>query len=245
MSHKHRKLWIILACILLAGVIGCGIYLGDYYTANEQALQALVSDDKVTVSELKDGSVLFTPDEPTAGFIFYPGGKVENIAYAPLMRGLAEEGIMCVLIKMPFHLAVFDINAADGIQEQYPEIGTWYMGGHSLGGSMAASYIVEHEAEYDGLCLLASYSTEDLSATELELLSIYGTQDKVLNMEKYNQYRTNLPQDIIEQVIEGGCHAYFGSYGEQIGDGTATMTPEEQQSITIETITNVMMEYNE
>lgn len=244
MFHKHKKLWIILSFILLAGVIGCGIYLGGYYSANGQALQALVSDDKVSVSELKDGSILFAPDEPTAGFIFYPGGKVEHTAYAPLMRGLAEEGFMCILIKMPFKLAVFDMKAADGIQLQYPEIETWYLGGHSLGGSMAASYIAEHEADYDGLCLLASYSTADLSATELEIFSIYGTQDKVLNMEKYNQYRINLPQDVTELVMEGGCHAYFGSYGEQEGDGTATMTPEEQQSITIEAMLNVWNEHN-
>ena len=240
MFQKHKKVFIALTSIILIIVIGCGIYLNDYYPANEQAIQSLVSDDEITISELKDGSFLFAPSEPTAGFIFYPGGKVEHTAYAPLMRGLAEQGIQCVLIKMPFNLAVFDINAADGIQEQYPEIETWYLGGHSLGGSMAASYLAEHAENYEGLCLLASYSTEDLSATELELLSIYGTNDKVLNMEKYEQYRTNLPQDTIEKVIEGGCHAYFGSYGEQDGDGAAAMIPEEQQSVTIEAIINII-----
>ena len=153
MSHKHKKRWIIIACILVAGVIGCGIYVCDYYPANEQALQALITDDKVTVSELKGGNILFAPNEPTIGFIFYPGAKVEHIAYAPLMRGLAEEGILCILIRMPFHLAVFGKNAADGIQDQYPEIETWYLGGHSLGGSMAADYIAESEEEYKGLCL--------------------------------------------------------------------------------------------
>ncbi len=245
MFQKHKKVFIALTSIILIIVIGCGIYLNDYYPANEQAIQSLVSDDEVTISELEDDSFLFAPSEPTAGFIFYPGGKVEHTAYAPLMRGLAEQGIQCVLIKMPCNLAAFDVNAADGIQEQYPEIEIWYIGGHSLGGSMAASYIAKHEEDYEGLCLLASYSTENLSDSDLEFLSIYGMNDKVLNMEKYEQYRTNLPQDTIEKVIEGGCHAYFGSYGEQTGDGTATMTPEAQQSITIEMITNVMIEYNE
>lgn len=240
MFQKHKKVLIVLTSIILIAVIGCGIYLNDYYPANEQALQAFVSDEAVTVSELSDGSFLFAPSEPTAGFIFYPGGKVEHTAYAPLMRGLAEQGIQCILIKMPFNLAVFDMNAADGIQEQYPELDTWYLGGHSLGGSMAASYIAGHKENYEGLCLLASYSTEDLSDSGLEVFSIYGTQDKVLNMEKYEQYRQNLPQATIEQVIDGGCHAYFGSYGEQDGDGIATMTPEEQQSITVEAVTEVI-----
>ena len=242
MSHKHKKRWIIIACILVAGVIGCGIYVCDYYPANEQALQALITDDKVTVSELKGGNILFAPNEPTIGFIFYPGAKVEHIAYAPLMRGLAEEGILCILIRMPFHLAVFGKNAADGIQDQYPEIETWYLGGHSLGGSMAADYIAESEEEYKGLCLFASYSLADLSATDLEVFSIYGTQDKVLNMEKYEQYRMNLPLDMEEQIIDGGCHAYFGDYGVQDGDGMAMMMPEEQQSITVEFIVNEMID---
>lgn len=241
MFYKHKKLWIIIVCIVFAVVIGCGIYLGDYYPADEQALQALVSDDRVTVSELKDGSVLFAPSEPTAGFVFYPGAKVEHIAYAPLMRGLAEEGIQCILIKMPFNLAIFDKNAADGICEQYPEIKTWYLGGHSLGGSMAASYLAEHEEEFEGLCLFASYSLEDLSTMDLDVFSIYGTQDQVLNMEKYEQYRVNLPLDMKEQKIDGGCHAYFGNYGEQKGDGVSAITPEEQQSITVKAIKNVIM----
>ena len=46
-------------------------------------------------------------------------------------------------------------------------IEAWYMGGHSLGGSMAASYLEQHSSEYDGLILLASYSTADLSQTDL------------------------------------------------------------------------------
>ena len=241
MFHKYKKLWIIILCIISVGLIGFGIYLGDYYPANDQALEALVSSDKVTVREQKDGSIVFEPHEPTVGFIFYPGGKVEHKAYAPLMHRLAEEGVQCILIKMPFRVAIFDVNAADGIREQYPEIERWYLGGHSLGGKIAASYIAEHEGEYVGLCLLASYSMEDLSAMDLESLSVYGTQDKVLNMENYKRYRTKLPSDTIEQVIDGGCHAYFGSYGEQDGDGVATMLPEEQQSIAAEAVIDVMI----
>ncbi|MBQ3601265.1 MAG: alpha/beta hydrolase, partial [Lachnospiraceae bacterium] len=112
--------------------------------------------------------------------MFYPGGKVEYTAYLPLMNSLAEEGILCVLLKMPFNLAVLDMNAADGIQEQFPEIENWYIGGHSLGGAMAASYLETHANDYQGLILLGSYSTADLSTTELEVLSIYGSEDTVL-----------------------------------------------------------------
>ena len=57
------------------------------------------------------------------------------------MKACADKGVLCVLIEMPFNLAVLDMNAAEGIRVKYPEIENWYIGGHSLGGSMAASYL--------------------------------------------------------------------------------------------------------
>ena len=144
------------------------------------------------------------------------------------MQACAEKGILCIIVEMPFHLAVFDINAANGIQEEYPQIEHWYMGGHSLGGSMAASYLAKHPDEYEGLILLGSYSTADLSDNELEVLSIYGSEDQVLNREKYNDNIGNLPKEFTEIVIEGGCHAYFGMYGAQDGDGTPSISNSQQ-----------------
>ena len=156
------------------------------------------------------------------------------------MKALASEGVLCVFVEMPFNLAVFDINAADGIQENYPQIESWYIGGHSLGGSMAASYLADHADEYDGLVLLGSYSTADLSNSELAVLSVYGSEDKVMNREKYEENKSNLPSDFTEVVIEGGCHAYFGMYGAQDGDGTPTITNEEQISYTADKIFEMM-----
>ena len=172
--------------------------------------------------------------------IFYPGGKVEYTAYVPLMQACAEKGILCVLVEMPFNLAVLDVNAADGIQREYPEIEDWYIGGHSLGGSMAASYLARHTEDYEGLILLGSYSTADLSDTDLDVLSVFGSEDQVMNREKYDENKSNLPTAFTETVIDGGCHAYFGMYGAQEGDGTPTITNEEQIRITVENIVKVM-----
>ena len=105
--------------------------------ADPAAEDALVSDRFVSVTE-QNGNRVFAPESPTAGLIFYPGGKVENTAYAPLLHDLAEDGILCVLVKMPCNLAVLDRNAADGIPERFSEVTDWYIGGHSLGGAMAA-----------------------------------------------------------------------------------------------------------
>ena len=242
MKNKRRILIISISIVAAIAIIfgACAIYLGDYYRADEGAIAAFAPEDNVSVSTLDGGNIVFEPQNATVGFIFYPGGKVEANAYQPLLAELARNGVLCVLVEMPFNLAVFDINAADGIQEQYPGIEDWYIGGHSLGGSMAASYLAEHTDEYEGLILLGSYSTADLSDTDLDVLSIYGSEDKVLNREKYDENKSNLPDNFCEVVIEGGCHAYFGMYGAQDGDGTPTISNHEQIGLTAEHIINAI-----
>lgn len=242
-----RKRYIILAIILaviLLPVIGFVAYVSDYYHANEYAIQAMASDDQIAVSTTEDGTILFIPDISQAGMIFYPGGKVEYTAYIPLMQACAKRGIMCILLKMPFNLAVFDTNAADGIIEQYPDIETWYIGGHSLGGAMAAAYAADHTDEFDGLILLAAYSTKDLTNSGLSVLSIYGSEDGVLNADKYESSKANLPTNMIEVIIEGGCHAGFGSYGPQDGDGTPTISSEEQINTTANEIQSIISTFS-
>ena len=240
-KHKRQKIAVItVLCILAAVFAAFGIYVSDYYHADATAVEALASDAAVTVEQVDSDTIVFSPREPVAGLIFYPGGKVEYTAYAPLLHALAEQGMLCILVRMPCNLAVLDINAADGLRENFPEIDTWYIGGHSLGGSMAASYVAKHTSEYTGLILLAAYSTEDLNESGLQVISLYGTEDKVLNMEKYEENRSKLPVDIQEYVIEGGCHAQFGSYGTQAGDGTPAISGEQQRQLTAQYITDAI-----
>lgn len=232
-KRKRRAfIWITsIFVVLLIIIIACAIYLNTYYKADLDAIEAFSPEIDIEQRE-EDNLTIFEPENAKVGLIFYPGGKVEHKAYIPLMRKCASNGILCVLVEMPFRLAVFDVNAADGIQEKFPEIESWYIAGHSLGGSMAASYLEKNAGDYDGLILLAAYSTVDLSNTELDVLLVYGSEDKVMNKEKYEQSKENLPQDYIELEIEGGCHAYFGMYGAQDGDGEPTISSEEQISQT-------------
>lgn len=214
----------LFALGLLLLLLVFGIYAGDYYRAEETA----ASHSEAVTVEITEDRAVFMPERAEAGLVFYPGGKVEFTAYAPLMMGLAENNVLCVLLKMPLNLAVLDMDAAEGVPEQFPEVEHWYLAGHSLGGSMAASFAGKHTAEYEGLILLAAYATEDLTGTGLKVCSLYGDRDGILNMEKYNRYRANLPEDVLELVLEGGNHAGFGSYGPQQGDGTTTLEPGEQ-----------------
>ena len=227
-SKKKRKLWkkilAILAAVILVSGIGLGIYVQDYYHASDLALEVAAQPQQdITVTTSSKDRIIFTPEDPRAGLIFYP---------------------LCVLLHMPGNLAVLDINAAKDIPEEYPDIENWYMAGHSLGGSMAASYISSHEEDFKGLILLAAYSTADLKETGLRVLSLYGSEDGVLKMDSYEKYRDNLPEDFTEIVIPGGCHAYFGSYGPQKGDGTPQISNEEQIRFTADAIGDFIEDLN-
>jgi len=237
MKRLKRIGIVLLALMVLCGT-AVGIYAADYYHMDEQAVTAMAGSDTVIVTNEK-GLAVFAPTDPKIGLVFYPGGKVEYTAYAPLMEMLADNGILCVIPKMPLNLAVMDMDAAKDILPQFPDIDTWYIGGHSLGGSMAASYAAESE-DFAGLVLLASYSTADLSKSDLRALSIYGTRDGVLNMDSYKESLPNLPTDTTEMVLEGGNHAQFGSYGKQEGDGNPLIGEFEQQSMTASRIAAFM-----
>ena len=234
-NKKRLAIVISIVSFLLVVFIAGAIYLSDYYHADTEAIESFTSEYTIEKKQTKDG-IVYAPDEATKGLIFYPGGKVEYMAYIPLMEVLASEGIVCVLVEMPFNLAVLDMNAADGIQEQYPQVEQWYIGGHSLGGAMAASYISTHLDEFNGLILLAAYSTNDLSKTNINVISIYGSNDLILNEKKYSSNKKNFPINFKEEVIEGGCHSFFGMYGYQEGDGIPSITNQEQIIKTAEII---------
>lgn len=228
-----KKRIVVIFGIILLMIGAMAFYLSDGYDATEAAKAALMSDEEVTVTRLEN-AIVFMPAEAKAGLIFYPGGKVAYEAYALLMNAYAKEGMACVLLEMPLDLAVLDMNAAEKYRYQYPEIEKWYVGGHSLGGAMAASYLEKHVEEYEGLILCAAYSAVDYSETDLQVISIYGSNDEVLNAEKYEDCRKNLPDKTAELVIEGGNHAFFGTYGEQDGDGIAAIENGSQIAITVE-----------
>ena len=188
-NKLRKRILTAAAAVLAAAVLACVFYIGNYYHAEEPALEAIAHPAQdITVSEEED-RIIFTPENPRAGLIFYPGGKVQYESYAPLMEACAEQGLLCVLLQMPGNLAVLDVNAAEGIPEEYPAIESWYMGGHSLGGSMAASYLSSHPDDFEGLILLAAYSTEDLKDSGLSVLSVYGSEDGVMNRDSYEAQR--------------------------------------------------------
>lgn len=242
---KHKKLCITLT-MLLTVIIACFCYLCTYYKADIDAIEAYAQIDYTFEQKiLEDETVILEPENAKVGFIFYPGGKVEYTSYLPLLEECARQNIMCAIIKMPFNLAVFDYNAGERIREKYPDITEWYIGGHSLGGAMASYHVSQSKDIYKGVILLGAYTSEDLSDTNMKLLSVYGTEDKILNMKNYEEYRSNMPANFKEIVISGGCHSYFGMYGKQHGDGTPTIGNYDQISMTAQVITDFIFSFNE
>ncbi len=237
MSKKKRfiKPLIIGAAVsVILGVCLAWLTLGSYKACDE-ARSALISDAQVTVTR-KGALTVFEPTSYERGFIFYPGGRVEHTAYAPLLRAMAENGCLCVLVEMPFDFAFLNMDGALDALKEYPEIEAWSIGGHSLGGAMAASHAAKYPEKYDTLLLLAAYSTADLSDSGIRVISAYGENDGVLSLDKYEDNKKNLPSDTLELIIEGGNHAMFGDYGEQSGDGKAEITPQEQIAAVIKLV---------
>ena len=151
-TRSRRGRWKIAACVLLAAVAlaaaGFFWYVSGYYRADEIALEVLAQDGSVMV---QDDLTVFSPSYPTdTGLIFYPGAKVEGAAYLPLLDQLRQTGLTCVLVEMPFRLAIFDADAAEDVMAQFPDIEHWYIAGHSLGGAVASQFAADHPNEIDG-----------------------------------------------------------------------------------------------
>lgn len=227
-----KILLIISICILII----VGIYLNTYYKADESVYD-LIESSNVDVKENKNG-YLFDGEGKDDFIIFYPGAKVEAIAYTPLLLELANNNIDCYLVKMPFNIALFNSNAANNIIKKY-KYDNYYMMGHSLGGAMASVYTSKNEKNIDGLILLASYSTEKIK--QVNTLFIYGDMDNVLNKENYNKNKNNI-NNINEYIIEGANHSGFAYYGEQKGDNKATISKKEQINDTVSIIINFINE---
>ena len=238
-GHSHKRLKIttaVIVIILAVLIVAMAVYFGTYYHSVD-ADAYLTDSDAVTVSETDSGWLFDGAGEDTA-LIFYPGAKVEATAYAPLLYELAEAGIDCFLVEMPLRMAIFGMNRALDLTEEY-EYETWILAGHSLGGAMAASCAASNPDTFDVLLLLAAYSTKQLDE-DLIVLSLYGSEDGVLNMDSVESGRDLVSGDYTEICIEGGNHAQFGSYGEQDGDGTATISAEEQRQAVKDALLDVL-----
>lgn len=222
-----KKLLIVLGVVVLLLALCAGAffwYVSDYYRAEDVALDVLAQDSGISVQD--NLTVLSSSVPSDTAIIFYPGAKVEAEAYLPLLEQIKQTGVTCILVHMPFHMAIFDADAAEDVMEQFPDIQHWYMAGHSMGGAMASQFASDHPDEIDGLILLGAYIYGDYP--DEKTLTVYGSLNQ--SVEDHIDYTENIVE------IEGGNHAQFGNYGPQKGDLSATISAEEQQKQTVTAI---------
>lgn len=233
MKQGARKaIWTTMMVLLVVLAITVGIYLKPYPPALA-GLEAMKGGSGVTVTEHK-GWIQFEPSMvKQTDVLLYPGALVRPESYAPLALLLAQEGFRTWIVKMPLNLAVLGSNKADGIMDAAPDR-AFVIGGHSLGGVMAARYAVKHAKQLKGVFFLASYPDEGGSLREagLPVLSLFGSEDGVLNRTALEQAKAYLPMQTQYVEIPGGNHAQFGSYGPQNSDGIAWITATDQWSFT-------------
>jgi hypothetical protein len=240
-TKKSVKVFKIIGLIFLIGISGFVIWAYTPPKPLDDALNALNSTDNVEIT--KNGNYyLFKPKlvDATKGFIIYPGGRVDPRSYSPTAFALAEKGYLVVLMIMPLNLAVTSISAAKSIPSQFEYIEKWAIGGHSLGGAMAAQFVSQNSDAMDGLIFWASYPAANLSDSNIKVLSIYGSLDGLSTVEKIEISRSNLPLTTAWVEIVGGNHANFGYYGDQSGDNVAEISRETQQQQIVESTANFL-----
>ena len=229
----RRRNKIIIGVLLVVTIILVGfvVWAETPPTPMPEAYEALHGDSAVTVTTGK--WLVFEPVSPgkSIGFIIYPGGRVDPRSYAPIAHAIASEGYLTVIAPMPLNLAVFGVNAAGDITNSYPQIRSWGIGGHSLGGTMAAQFAYENPSKIKGLVLWAAYPTSgnDLSKHNLIVTTIHGSNDGLVSSRQIQDSLKLLPPNASRVEIVGGNHAQFGWYGEQPGDNAAGITRELQQ----------------
>lgn len=248
MLKKLLQPKFILAFLLFLLLLGGGLYywLSVSYGPQEEALSYLETTSSYEVLE-EENYFAFLPlasqTERKAGIIIYPGGQIRVESYAALAAELAERGHPVFLIQMPYELAILGWSRAENAVRDYPEIDSWYLIGHSLGGAMGARFLNRKKPEnFAGLIMLGAYpaAADDISGLDLKVLSIYGSEDRVMDRELFRERQQLLPPETRFVEIPGGNHAGFGQYGEQEGDGPAEISFEKQLEVTVREILDLL-----
>ena len=229
---------IVLAAVIVlsAVILGMCLFIERPAVQTVAAYQSAYGNTVISVAD--DGGVEIFPQSGDAdtGLIFYVGAQIKPDAYIPLLARIAEQGYACFIPNLAFNTALLEPKAADDIIAAHPEIKSWILAGHSLGGLTASGYADDHRDTVDGLIFIAAYANRDMSDADLPVLAVFGDTDGVMNKSLYDKRKAWNPADFEEHIIPGANHAQYGDYGKQPRDNDATISAEEQQTKTAEII---------
>lgn len=220
---RRRTVRRIGVAALAAGVLALAaavVWAESPMRAEPGPLAAVRTDPALTYRD--DGSaVVLAPERPDGtGLVLLAGARVDAPAYAWKLSGLAEAGTTVVIVRPVLNFAILETRPLADFERLAPRVDRWLVGGHSLGGVRACEYA----GEAAGLVLLGSYCADDLSSTDLPVLSVAGARDGLSTPAKVAAARHLLPASARLVEIPGAVHAQFGDYGPQPGDGTPSAT---------------------
>lgn len=248
-KKSFLKTKIVLGLFIVAGI---GFFM---VKANEPKMEAQINQadpivnevvaavsDKIKVDDDNDLVISPVDEEPQKGLILYPETDVAADAYIPMATRLAEKGYLVVIPKFLFNNPTLDTNKVNSIINAYPIVNHWAVGGHGEGGILASKALTGNP-KIRGAFFLASYPDEtvDLSAVPINVVSVYGDKDGVLDVNEFKAKQSKLPKDTVYTVIENGNHSYFGNYEKE----ETGITSEEQQVQTLVQLINLMDELRE
>jgi len=221
---------VVIVLVLVLAVVGVLLWASMVMRGERDAAIDAWTNPAVSISST-DHSIVMTPTAHASGegLVFIPGAKVDPYAYMFKLTGIVEaSGLTVVITKPTFNLAFFDQRPLTTFTADAPGIDTWFVGGHSLGGVRACQ--LADDPDVAGLVLFGSYCANDLSSTDLAVLSIGASEDGLSTPEKIASAAPLLPKTATFVEIEGLNHAGFGNYGVQSGDGVSTLTRQQART---------------
>lgn len=227
-SPRRRRILIVLAIAMASLVIAAAISIlvwanAGVMQAETGPLDKVRTNPAVSLHETPDSFILYPVDGASGqGLVFIPGAKVSADAYLYKLSGVVvESGLTVVVTKPILNLAFFDQRPLTTFTNAVPDVDTWFVGGHSLGGVRACQYAAQPDVS--GLVLFASYCANNLTNVDARVLSLSGSADLLSTPEKVVAAANHLPTSTTFFPIEGANHARFGDYGKQPGDGDASL----------------------
>ena len=242
-THSWCYYCLLLACLAISTAPRQVSAQPVFFTAQKpDAFDALVDDSGDILIEHEDDAYWsWMPSDATkvkkVGFVYHPGCFYDERAYAPILRALAEDGYPAFLLDVPLSFSILTPFRADLVMREYPEIETWVVGGHGLGGMVASVFTQFRRNKWniDGLALFASYPFpifNNLSNTDIKAISLWGNEDGITTRVQWEDGKRLLPDDAKFVEIDGGNHsqmAYLSTL--QTNDKKATISRESQQSV--------------